>query len=392
MATRNSPILFLIICSNTKEEGGSRTDYDRDSRIWGSLAQESEGVAQDLYRARSYVRNLISQSNEARRDGRPLKALRFNQNLKDGPDFSARGINPVGGYLPAVQRYDGRFFKALGKSEERLSLLTQTNHHVLIVSGLYGLLLPEETIQLYSCHVPDHPMIAERWRQNRLLTLLLETYIRKFRIERIFELMADDDYRHLLDWAQVRQAVQGELLHGVSDAYAGPAQLDSFGLLMADLLSRSSEELLGIKDGAVIAIDGDAVRLTKKQTPLRPGSGVNRLDNMARMRGNINTILNTLYGPADPGVGFNARVNALIRNPRPGGKLDGSVGGQMQQFNKKRNDIEYGGHLDQCGRTIVDEDWDYLVDRYLKIFNWARDSEGFAVDRLEAVDMHKTRY
>lgn len=101
--------------------------------------------------------------------------------------------------MPAIHRYQGRFFQALG--EEGRKKLCQPQRHTLFLSGLYGLLCPMEPIQLYSC--PLLGEVSDMWRKDSLLTELLCTYIDRNGVEKVFDMTALDAYRKLVDWQRI---------------------------------------------------------------------------------------------------------------------------------------------------------------------------------------------
>ena len=98
--------------------------------------------------------------------------------------------------------------------------------HVLIVSGLYGLLLPEELIQAYNCHLDDEVLnngiladdiddtaaedgssrISEIWRQHNLPNRILQAFIESHNqqndhtIHHVMDLLSETSYQRLFNW------------------------------------------------------------------------------------------------------------------------------------------------------------------------------------------------
>ncbi|HSH82828.1 MAG TPA: hypothetical protein VLA19_30210, partial [Herpetosiphonaceae bacterium] len=128
---------------------------------------------------------------------------------------------------------------------------TRSPHHVLIVSGLYGLLTPEEPIQCYSCHVTDHPRIVRHWTDSDRLTQIVVSYIAQYGITTVFDLMADGAYRLLLNWEAIQRAVSGNVRHCFSEEFAGAELLPSLGLVARRFLGLPEEALLRIQPGHV---------------------------------------------------------------------------------------------------------------------------------------------
>ena len=58
-----------------------------------------------------------------------------------------------------------------------------------------------ERIQLYSC--PLDSEVAETWDRDALLTDVLCEYIDRFNVLRVFDLLAIDAYRQLIDWQRI---------------------------------------------------------------------------------------------------------------------------------------------------------------------------------------------
>ena len=236
MKRSRNRVLFLTICSFTKARGGEPA-YDEKSAITSVLSPESKVR---LLERREAVRQLVTGQVDLELQGNPLSEHDFNRALAKGTDFGGRH---TAAYLPAVHRYDGRFFLALGTDGRKN--LAESRHHVLFLSGLYGLLRTTESIQLYSC--PLSGQVAELWNSDSLLTELLCEYMRRCSVAKIFDLTGVDAYRRLIDWPQVADTGV-EVLHCFSTSAAGDSALPYFGKLLASsLLDLSEDELLGVR-------------------------------------------------------------------------------------------------------------------------------------------------
>lgn len=234
METR-SMVFFLTTCSLNKAEGGA-PGYDEGAAIASLL---SPVLRERFLERREAVRQLVKNDARLTWQGVPLSKLYFNAGLARGPDFGGRAT-PV--YLPAIHRYDGRFLQAVGPEGRRH--LTESIHHTLFLSGLYGLVRPLEPVQLYSC--PLSHQVAERWAADGLLTDVLCDYLERCGLAKVFDLTAIDAYRRLVDWDRVRQRV--EVLHCFDAMGAGDDALISFGKVLAsDLLNRSEDALVGVR-------------------------------------------------------------------------------------------------------------------------------------------------
>ena len=144
-----------------------------------------------------------------------------------------------------MDRYRGRFYQALGESGRQA--VRERQHDMLIVSGLYGLLRSTEEIQLYSC--PLSAEVAEIWSRDSLLTELLSDYIERQEVLRVFDLLAIDAYRKLIDWQKIKDSGT-DVLHCFDAMASGESALTSLGMSFAsDLVSRTDDALIEIKDG-----------------------------------------------------------------------------------------------------------------------------------------------
>ena len=197
-------------------------------------------LAGKLLWRREQVRKLAGETTDLTWQGVALPELEYNRRLARGPDF---GGGCEARYRPAVERYDGRFFLGLGS--DRADALRASPHHLLLLSGLYGVLRPFEPIQLYSC--PLDSRVARLWRENGVLTGVLSAYVVERSIERIIDLTAVDAYRGLIDWEEV-SGYGVEVLHCFHVMGAGDYALIPFGqTLRSRLLGMPEGELLGLE-------------------------------------------------------------------------------------------------------------------------------------------------
>ena len=234
----HSAILFLNTCSLTKRRGGE-PHYDETEAITSSVRAE---LGRRLRARREEVRSLVKGNRELEWQGVPLADLEFNHDLAKGVDFGGRH---TAAFLPATDRYQGRFFQALGDGGRQA--LRGRRHGALIVSGLYGIVRPTERIQLYSC--PLSAEVAETWDRDSLLTDLLSEYIDRYNVLRVFDLLAIDAYRQLIDWQQIRDSGT-DVLHCFDAMASGESALTSFGMFLASyLLDHTEDSLIDLSDG-----------------------------------------------------------------------------------------------------------------------------------------------
>ena len=234
----SSMVLFLTNCSLTKALGGG-SGYDAGQAITSVLPGSLE---ERLLQRRASVFQLVKNATDFDWQGAPVSELAFNRELTLGPDLGGRR---AAAYLPALNRYEGRFFQALGAEGKRQ--LVESEHHTLFLSGLYGLLRPMEPIQLYSC--PLASSVAELWRQEGLLTDVLCEYIKRFGIARIIDMTAIDAYRRLIDWERIAET-KTDVLHCFSEIAAGDYALTSFGKCLVT-------ELLGLSEDGIVDLPSE---------------------------------------------------------------------------------------------------------------------------------------
>lgn len=230
--------IILISCSNGKNRGG-HSAYNARHAITALLPTE---VRQELLHLRSVIAGLLMSgqvTDRLRGDGN-RRDSRYNIELSPGSDLmpdpapnlisdptptiqsTDSGSRPPIAYLPAYERYDGRFFAHAGLDAFENAILKDC--HILIVSGLYGLLLPEEPIQAYNCHLDDEIIgdgvsddtasdsdarIADIWRRNGFPNRLLQAFIHwhdqqhDHSIEHVVDLLSETSYQRLFNWDEL---------------------------------------------------------------------------------------------------------------------------------------------------------------------------------------------
>ena len=123
----SSRMLFLTNCSLTKARGGG-PEYDEREAMTAVLPSPLKGR---LLERRAKVLQYLGSSPEFTWQGRPVSGLEFNRDLASGKDF---GGSRTCAYLPALRRYEGRFFQALGMDGR--DRLASSGHHASFLSGL----------------------------------------------------------------------------------------------------------------------------------------------------------------------------------------------------------------------------------------------------------------
>jgi mRNA-degrading endonuclease RelE of RelBE toxin-antitoxin system/cytoplasmic iron level regulating protein YaaA (DUF328/UPF0246 family) len=220
-----------------KKKGGKK-EYFEKGAIFPKLKPNTRETLLEL---RHEAFNILM-SGEIRWQGIPTNQLDFNKELARGKDF---GGQLDARYLPALDRYEGRFFGALERIGKKR--LLDSRHHILFLSGLYGLVTPQEPIQIYSLPLERESKISEVWKNDKALTKILSNYIHRNGIKRVFDFTSRQDYRELIDW-ELLSETGADFLHCFYRMGGGDDALIQFArLLKASFLEASEEELLSIE-------------------------------------------------------------------------------------------------------------------------------------------------
>jgi len=235
----SSSVLFLTICSFAKNTEGFPY-FNKKDQIYSSIGSNFHNPLQEK---RNLILNYLHSRKIEFQKG-DLKSHDYNKQLVPAQDF---GSNERGHYLPAIWRYDGRFFQGLGAFGKR-SLLS-SNQHFLIISGLYGLLTPLEPIQCYSVPISRGDIVQTEWINEKFLSKVLVNYVKTHSIKKLFDFTGVEHYRDLIDWEFIKTEINSderevEVLHSFSTLGAGDNALRSFGEIISDHLSLYSEEEL----------------------------------------------------------------------------------------------------------------------------------------------------
>lgn len=240
----------MTICSNSKRSNNEAHEYDHGA--WKVRDALSEDMANKVHNIR---KRSVEQITKPNREWQFFNTIPLNKTLnKSGPDILQGGRDGGTIYLPALKRYKGRFYREFESVVGDVDMFIETSkddveNHMLIVSGLYGLLTPFESIQEYECNVPEEPKIKRLLTGNDFLTELVISYMEKTGINRLFDFMADDSYRRLIDWEQIKEKTGSKIFfsHDSRREQAGVNLLPRLGHAAGLLLSgRTSESLSDI--------------------------------------------------------------------------------------------------------------------------------------------------
>jgi hypothetical protein len=336
----DSHVLMLVIGSNTKRRGGVG-NYAPDLAITASLPTKHASL---LVEGRSRVLRLILRGGVTRHKVR-IADLPANRTLVNGPEFG--GSRTDGLYLPAAERFSGRLYSQLER--QGASLLPGARCHVLILTGLYGLVTPSESTQDHQCHVDDHPTFRKLWTQDDRLTEILLAYMRHFGITHVLDLTAQNSYRFLIAWERIRKEAE-VVLHFFGEQTAGDELLVPLGALVRDWLCNATEEkLLSLRPGTSVETPYERVYLQPLPKPPtyapqeseRQGVELNVADELGRMRRCIIRLADAtaegLWEEDD--VGVQGRITKLARQ----GRIPHVIADYMIHITRTRNKAEYSG-------------------------------------------------
>lgn len=196
--------LIVIACSHGKTPGGGRHGCPTPLAWIGE-----QGLRRRFLSKRSYVFSTLKDAKIA--DGFERGGNRAHQpansTLTHAFDFGGTAPAAVDAlYLPAWKRYSGRTYAPVSENSWQNYFQNRNRMRVLIMSGLYGLIEPEECIQNYDVHLSDShtesgQSVGSMW--SDLFTDGLASYVRhayRDRRVKIFNLLCDRYYVDSIHW------------------------------------------------------------------------------------------------------------------------------------------------------------------------------------------------
>jgi len=242
MANHEAYTLILLSCSHAKHSGGRLFD-PLSRRIIEFLSDQHNTLVNRRIKLLKLLRGETGRLyNEDQKGGfRDLRSC--NRQLVEGPDFNG-SIPDRQIYLPAYERYCGRFFEQLTReSPDFWRDVRDKPIEIIFVSGLYGLVLWDELIQNYDCHLADRARngkerpVWELWRDT--LTSALIDLIRNRKTSKrfvvIYDLLSEEEYQRAFRWDQL-QRLDVEIRHRVFRQSHGPDILTDLATLVAKRL------------------------------------------------------------------------------------------------------------------------------------------------------------
>jgi len=359
-----SKVLILIIGSNHKQTGG-QPGYQRASSI---LPQLSDTAGNRLLEGRKRILRWIKRGGVSRH-GLPIADLPGNRFLVDGPDLN--GSSDDGRYLPAAARFQGRLFARL--EPDAAKLLTETQHHLLILTGLYGLVTPTELIQDHQVHIDDHRNLHAFWTDNDLLTDVLLDYIRQNKITQVLDLTAQNSYRFLIAWERVR-AEPTKVWHCFGTQSVGDELLLPLGHLARELLVKSRDGMVPrFQANVLLETPFEQVYFSPWPRPAddaprelgRQRAQVNDADELGRMRRCFIRMMDEISPLAlkESDDGVIERIKQLAAAQ----KIPSDIAEQMKYITTTRNHMEYGRQHLVTARVLENVRTEYpLIKKWAK--------------------------
>jgi pimeloyl-ACP methyl ester carboxylesterase len=233
--------LILIACSKTKREGGENGYKQNHPVSWVT----NDGLRQRTINKRTSIYGILKDALLA--DGFERGGNRAfqpaNQKLKLAPDLG--GATVIGSeteYLPAWQRYSGRIYGPVTDQAWHNYFANTGRVRVLIMSGLYGLIEPQELIQNYDVHLTDTHIdsglsVSSMWEE--LYTECLQDYVtRAYQGKKvhIFNLLGDHHYVDSVKWHKLPRQ-RCSVFHIASPTLEDIDLLPPAGVILNALLS-----------------------------------------------------------------------------------------------------------------------------------------------------------
>lgn len=231
--------LVLVACSHAKRDGGvpfggpNPLDWVPDAALRQRVISKRSnvfGLVHDALLEDGCERG----GNRAHQPG--------NRHLVHGPDLGGTLVRGAGGeYLAASERYNGRVYRYVEKECWEKYPAIRQQWMVLIMSGLYGLIEPTESIQNYDVHLTDSEIdtgqtIASMWTD--LYTPMLQAYVRsafKERKVKIVNLLGDKHYVDAINWHAL--PLECSVYHLSSPTLEDVGLLPSAGVILNRILS-----------------------------------------------------------------------------------------------------------------------------------------------------------
>ncbi|MDG6257416.1 MAG: peroxide stress protein YaaA [Methanomicrobiaceae archaeon] len=259
----DSRVLVLIIDSFHKKKNEESATFKSGSSLFESeISETSKKILRDN---RIEIFHHIKNNEILWPDC--TEELEINKDLKEGKDIFGDDVEAR--YLPAVYRYWGDFYEGL--DDDGKEKTAHSHHHILILSALYGLLMPFEPIQYYACQFGDKNISYDIWTRNHDISKVFSDYIQTYNISRIFDFTscAVTAYHECMNWDFIKETTGAEVFHCYHRFARRDQALKPFGLFVKDeLILKSEDELLSITPGMATEeiLLSDTINLSENET------------------------------------------------------------------------------------------------------------------------------
>jgi len=232
--------LILIACSHNKRDGGEPAYEGSNPVQWIT----EPNLRQRIISKRSYIYSVLKDAKLA--DGFERGGNRAyqpaNQQLKHGLDLGGPAVGAEStSYLPAWKRYTGRIYVPIQPNSWANYFASRNRVRVLIMSGLYGIIEPEELIQNYDVHLTDTHLesglsVSSTWTE--LFTECIDSYVRsayRQRKVKIFNMLCDHHYVDAIKWHKLSR--ECSVYHLASKTLEDVSLLPPAGLILNSFLT-----------------------------------------------------------------------------------------------------------------------------------------------------------
>jgi hypothetical protein len=242
--------LLLLSCSHHKSSNpGPGLQSVQSGR---SFPRKVPDTGPRIFERRNEIRRMLRGEKLRLYDGSQNGGFRdenlANFDLANGQDFD--GLQPAR-YLPAFERYTGRFFRALRRKAPNFWKQLPESVEIIFVSGLYDIVFWDEVIQYYDVNLDDYiegrrlQKVGDLWSStlsDALIEFLRWTRLHSVPIRVVYDLLSERLYQDLFEWHKIKR--QGAAVyHRIFKGISGPDILAPLGRILATNIS-------GFGDGA----------------------------------------------------------------------------------------------------------------------------------------------
>ena len=228
----------------------------------------------------------------------------------------------------------------------------------------------------------------KRWKKSGdndtgLLTRILASYIEAFNINRVFDFMADDSYRHLIEWESMAEKTGCTIFYTHSEQQEGADMLMGLGDIAGRLISDQAEKKLSnIRSGDSI----DGIEFSEDPPEWIPGGAVSKKWTshaawVVSMGANIETFLTEAGVPEEDAernepLSLFHRINRFENNKNHRPKVKEA----MHEIREFRNEVIHKDYVpDQNHVSCIRKEYKIIAD-------WAKKCDYSGLANLKDVD------